>query len=336
MLSIVIPTRDRHETVRRRVEQLARMARDEVGVRAEDLEILVVDDGSVRPVELCSDECRVIRLERSRGRGAARNVGARLARGHYLAFVDDDTYSLPGTGISLLRLLEIHEDAWISPVITSPSWTPPREPELLTLEAIASAFLITRRVTFESVGGFDEHLDSLEDYELSLRARQAGHRLLMFTGVAAVHDDPRSSFPIDAVRSHDWIYATPSVWARTGGKNRPLTAWEVQTYAPALLPRYRAVALLAQALQPAWAWRLFVQSLRITPPSGLLVRALHALARARGARAGLREIPREHREGLRSACRLAANEPPPERVIQRERIERVGLMRTRLPGEVER
>ena len=67
----------------------------------------------------------------------------------------------------------------------------------------------------------------------------------MYTGAVLVHDDPRATFPAATVRFHHWISETPEIWARTGGSSRDLTAWETNTYCPALFPRHRIAGLVA-------------------------------------------------------------------------------------------
>ena len=88
--TIVIPTHGRPEKLGRCLGHLAQLARPR-----DDFEVVVVDDGSpmeldgtVRPLERTLD-VRLVRQAQA-GPGAARNHGARLARGRYLAFTDDD------------------------------------------------------------------------------------------------------------------------------------------------------------------------------------------------------------------------------------------------------
>lgn len=102
LLSIVIPTYNRPESLRRCLSSLA--ALDEGGG---DFEIIVVDDGS-RPscewvVGALPPECRCQFLrQENNGPAAARNHGAMNARGHFLAFLDDDC-SLPAAWFARVR-----------------------------------------------------------------------------------------------------------------------------------------------------------------------------------------------------------------------------------------
>jgi glycosyltransferase involved in cell wall biosynthesis len=65
------------------------------------VEVILVDDASTdSTVEMVErefgDHIRLLRLEHRRGPGGARNAGARLARGEFVAFLDSDDVWLPG------------------------------------------------------------------------------------------------------------------------------------------------------------------------------------------------------------------------------------------------
>lgn len=78
----------------------------------ENLEIILVDDGSSEPVEEFSG---VTTLRQSnQGPAAARNVGWRQARGDFLAFLDADDLWKRGSLELLARLLLENPDAQIA------------------------------------------------------------------------------------------------------------------------------------------------------------------------------------------------------------------------------
>jgi glycosyltransferase involved in cell wall biosynthesis len=83
-VSIVIPTRDRPRLVSRAIASA-------LAQTTPDLEVLVVDDGSVEPVRPPDDgRVRVLRQEPPRGPCAARNLAMTAARGRWITFLDDD------------------------------------------------------------------------------------------------------------------------------------------------------------------------------------------------------------------------------------------------------
>ena len=87
LVSVVVPTRDRPDALARCLEALSAQT------VADQLEIIVVDDGSSSPAAVTSvvERHRATLIRRSgAGPAAARNAGARAASGTYLCFTDDD------------------------------------------------------------------------------------------------------------------------------------------------------------------------------------------------------------------------------------------------------
>jgi len=288
----------------------------ESGWLRDEVEFVVVDDASTSPIALPSPDYVIHRLTAPAARAGARNAGAALAQGDLLAFVDDDTIPVTGGWRALFGAVRNHPKRWISPWIVPPEWDGARADQLLEMQALATNFLVVDSSTVRELGGFDEELHCLEDYEFSLRARAAGVQLLMYTGATAIHDDPKAaSFQVDTIRFHDWIRETPRVWLRTGGPTRELSSWEVTTFGAALYSRVVLVRFLAWGLLPDVIWRAFTASLAHTPRRPKLRRALNAIARARAARAGLRSLPQPQQRILAQQCAAASRRPAPHRQI---------------------
>ena len=93
LFSVVIPTYNRAQLLRGTLESVWRQ-------HFADFETIVVDDGSTDQTQeyLCTlgDKVQVIRQENC-GPGAARNAGARAARGDYVALLDSDDLWFPWT-----------------------------------------------------------------------------------------------------------------------------------------------------------------------------------------------------------------------------------------------
>jgi glycosyltransferase involved in cell wall biosynthesis len=87
LFSVVIPTYNREQPLRRCIEALAQ------GYPHNRFEVVVVDDGSSPPVDLqrYAESMQIVTLRQSnRGPAPSRNAGAAQARGRYLVFLDDD------------------------------------------------------------------------------------------------------------------------------------------------------------------------------------------------------------------------------------------------------
>ena len=94
LLSVVIPTWNRAQLVCDAINSA-------LVQRADEVEVIVVDDASTDSTrEVLEREfdsrIRLLRLEHRRGPGGARNAGARLATGVFVAFLDSDDVWLPG------------------------------------------------------------------------------------------------------------------------------------------------------------------------------------------------------------------------------------------------
>jgi glycosyltransferase involved in cell wall biosynthesis len=109
LASVVVPTRDRPASLGR---CLAALAAQTV---SDDLEVIVVDDGSTEPEAIVDalrehEFVRLIRLDHG-GPAAARNAGARGARGKCICFTDDDCEPTAGWAEALVCAVGAGADA---------------------------------------------------------------------------------------------------------------------------------------------------------------------------------------------------------------------------------
>jgi glycosyltransferase involved in cell wall biosynthesis len=105
-VSIVVPTFARPAQLRRCLDGIARLEASTFS-----LEVVVVDDGGPHPLDTLiapyanTLDVRLIRQARA-GPAAARNAGVALARGVFLAFIDDDCTPAPDWLSAFVRELE--------------------------------------------------------------------------------------------------------------------------------------------------------------------------------------------------------------------------------------
>jgi glycosyltransferase involved in cell wall biosynthesis len=93
--SVIIPTYNRPEQLATCLESLTRL-----DYRHQDFEVIVVDDGSKKPLEPVvarfHDQLNLTLIKQDNaGPASARNTGVTRARGRYLAFTDDDCMPAP-------------------------------------------------------------------------------------------------------------------------------------------------------------------------------------------------------------------------------------------------
>lgn len=101
-LSVVVPTRNRPDSVRRLFRSLCSQS-----LSAAQFEVILVDDGSEPPVDVGGDgeelpfKCRIIYRDAYHGAHASRWAGLQAASGARVVFLDDDVAAEP-------RVLETH------------------------------------------------------------------------------------------------------------------------------------------------------------------------------------------------------------------------------------
>lgn len=149
------------------------------------LEILIVDDGSsdntVTIAEAYPAPVKVVRKANG-GPASARNLGARMAKGEWLAFLDSDDLWLPR---KLERQMALAADPNIAIVHCPALDSNYHVPEYLDFDTlwrqnvIINSSVVMRRTVFEELGGFDEDraLISVEDYNMWLRTAAAGWQI---------------------------------------------------------------------------------------------------------------------------------------------------------------
>ena len=150
------------------------------------LEVIVVDDGSTDATpDIVAGFAAPVRLIRkpNGGPASARNVGARAAKGDWLAFLDSDDWWYPE---KLSRQMALTDDASTGLIHSPADHRTDIPPPVLTFEAlwqrnrINMSSVLIRRTAFESLGGFDEAkpLISVEDYHLWLRVAASEWRIV--------------------------------------------------------------------------------------------------------------------------------------------------------------
>jgi glycosyltransferase involved in cell wall biosynthesis len=156
-----------------------------------DVEVVVVDDGSTdstaeRLAAIGDPRVRVVRHDRPRGVAQARNAGIAAARGEWIALLDDDDLWAPrklraqldaaaaeGAGFAYGGAAALGEDrTWVY------SLAPP-DPKTLTSVLLERNVLwggcsnvLVRSDIVRQLGGFDEQLFQLTDWDLWIRLSQ--------------------------------------------------------------------------------------------------------------------------------------------------------------------
>ena len=291
-----------------RPEVLGRCLRRVRALLPRDWEIIVVDDGSNPPFD--ADQFATTKLLRnptSMGRGAARNRGASEAAGVLVAFMDDDVFPLPSTFERLLRSVGSF-GVWVAPVEQTThepvdpddlSGSDPPDVGPVEVHMAPSGLLVTQKKTFDAIGGFSTEITRLLDYDLSLRGRVAGHRMLQDRGAHFIHEDIHHSFRDLCLREHDSVSFLPTVWGMNLPEPPSPDEWGYTWFWENLRTRWLPIRWLGHLLQPEWSWRLFLRFVPVNRPRpDSLARLIFRIATVRGARLGLRRADPSFRKKM--------------------------------------
>lgn len=186
-VSTIIPAYNAAKFVREAVDS----ALAQIGV---ENEVIVVDDGSTdeTPQILAEYGSRIqVVRQVNQGQHAARNHGARVARGEWLAFLDADDIWLPEKLARQLACDEPQADLRFThrenfgeidrvtrhpPLPSSGFFSDPFN-SMFVLNPITTSSVLLRKSVFQNLGGFCEQLTiGCEDWDLWLRYAQLGKR----------------------------------------------------------------------------------------------------------------------------------------------------------------
>lgn len=180
-VSVVIPTHNRAALLERALQTA-------LGQQEVEVEVIVVDDGSSdgTACRLASHDdrrVRFIRHEVSKGQANARNAGVALARGSWIAFLDDDDVWAPtklrkqldaaiasGAGAAIAAALHVDEDGRVFD-IQRPVPAVDLASALGSSNAVpaGASNVLVRADTMAAAGGWDSQFDHFTDWDLWLR-----------------------------------------------------------------------------------------------------------------------------------------------------------------------
>jgi glycosyltransferase involved in cell wall biosynthesis len=195
-ISVVIPALNEERMIGRCLESLTKL-----DFARERFEVILVDNGSRdKTLEIAESfkgrlNVRILQVKGVRI-SVLRNTGARAALGDIVAFLDADCLtpsdwldrilalaSAEGAGVLGAHYLLPEDSTWVGR-----TWHIYQEaPKSGEVSHIPAGDLIMRREDFLRLGGFDETIQTNEDYELCERARASGMKVRAFPEIGVVH-----------------------------------------------------------------------------------------------------------------------------------------------------
>lgn len=186
-ISVVIPAKNEEKYIERCLKSIINAKHDG------GYEIILVDNGSIDNTKKIANlyQCKIIGNDRP-GAASSRNIGASVAKGKFLAFIDADCV-LPANWFVVLRsqLLNNKDGVLIGTKICpdpkNSTWVEDTLDRLSKrrgvdvgnkiskVKWIGTSNLLIKRDLFYKIGGFDERLLSAEDYDLCERLSSYGN-----------------------------------------------------------------------------------------------------------------------------------------------------------------
>ncbi len=220
--SVIVPTHNRLEALSQVIPCLINQ-----NYPAEGFEIIIVDDDSTDGTLACLQEWAAYgklkyATQPRRGPGAARNLGAQMAHGEVLAFIDSDCLPGPGWLAALAEAYQLAGEEEVAAVggpiqnFASGHWlhrfqalrgsdhVENNQPAPLYLDTANASF---RRTAFCAVGGFNPTYRWSEDVDLGFRMRGASYRICTAPSAVVQHMGT-SSFASYLHRSYRAGYGT--------------------------------------------------------------------------------------------------------------------------------
>lgn len=271
--TVVIPTRDRSELVER-------AAKSVLAQTWTDFELLVVDDGSTddtaeRLAHWSDPRLRVLSQPR-RGVSAARNLGAKHARGRILTFLDSDDEALPewlawfargfgpaDIGIVCVgtRIIEHRRQKVVRERIRLPAAGNPLFHHQSLLYTAGS--LAVKRTLFLDCGGYLDGLQFAENAELAMRlvplCMERGLRVTAVEEPLVVYHKELTAWSTRPEAYRSIRESIETILSRHGERMRRCS--------PASYANYRAIAALNASLlgDPGTARHHLARALRARP-----------------------------------------------------------------------
>lgn len=227
LISIIIPNKDEPETLNHCIQSLFKD-------QYPNLEILILENGSVKNEtfalynQLQQDpRVRIEKWEQPFSYAAINNLGASMARGELLLFLNNDVESLVPNNLRRMAEHSLREEVGIvGSALYYPDHTCQHAGVTLAMTGIAGhtmrntpkgklgygfrmatirnqscvtgACLMIRKNLFSSLGGFDEHLAiAFNDIDLCMKARKDGKAVVWTPHAEFLHHESKTRGPED-------------------------------------------------------------------------------------------------------------------------------------------
>jgi GT2 family glycosyltransferase len=203
MVSVIIPTYNRSDKLIKCLDSIFKST-------YKNIEVIVINDYlkiDLKPL-LKEFKIRLIQPKREIYVVESRNLGAKIAKGKILFFVDDDNILDKNAMENLVsKYLSIKNAGLIGPLMYSSSgnlwfcggkatWINPNitlvpetelKKELIETDAIPNAYMTSKKL-YLKIGGEDPNFPTHEELDLAQRIKFAGYKNYIYTKAVTIHD----------------------------------------------------------------------------------------------------------------------------------------------------
>jgi len=186
MISIIIPTFNRASYLKEAIDSVLSQDYFVLTPEREPYELIIVDDGSTDNTKEIVDSYHSkirYKFQEHKGVSSARNLGLKISRGDFIAFLDSDDLWKREKIRMQMDYLKAHPEAmmcctqeiWIrNGVFVNPrkrhrKYSGKIFEKVLPLCLLSLSSALFRRLIFDEIGKFDQSLPVCEDYDFGLR-----------------------------------------------------------------------------------------------------------------------------------------------------------------------
>ena len=193
VFSFIIPTFNEEEHIDAVINSIKQCVQNNY-----TYEIIVVDNGSSdKTPDIVKGQKVILLTNKSRTIAESRNLGARFAKGEIYIFLDGDViitrkwvenipsiintleknpYIVTGSRCGISKSGSWIENNWFKPLLSEKA------------NYINSGHLITTKLLFNKLSGFNSYLKTGEDYDFSMRAKKIGSTIINNPLLEVIHE----------------------------------------------------------------------------------------------------------------------------------------------------
>ena len=225
-VSIIVPTYNRPQMLDRALKSIE-------GQTYQDYEIIIVNDAGTNVLDVAKKYEKTVLIEHTENKGlpATRNTGISMARGKYIAFLDDDDFYFPIHLEVLVRALEEGVDGaytesyrWDNEQVFNHTLSADFSPERIAAGCPFYVNNVMIKAELFRQFQFDENLPSHEDYDLWLTMSGCGITFRHIELITAIYSRGRGDGQISDRDYHKDYFDI--VRKKHGVENKP-TAKEI-------------------------------------------------------------------------------------------------------------